>query len=62
MMDAYSAGLLVEAFACNARVAAMEAENQYRLGCGNGIAYGEEAFQREADMLDHLAVALRNRG
>lgn len=62
MMDAWAASILVQAFACNARVAGMAAENQHRLDCGNSIAYGEEAFQLEANTLEHLAGCLRANG
>lgn len=62
MMDAYAASILVQAFACNARVAGMAAENQHRIDCGNGVAYGEESFQEEANILEHLAGCLRAHG
>jgi len=61
-MDAYETGLLVQAFACNARVAGMVAENEQRQQCGNSIAYGVEAFSLEADLLEHLASALKMLG
>lgn len=61
MMDVHAMALMVQAFAVNARVAGMVAENQHRLDCGNSIAYGVEAFEAEASTLDYLAEALRSR-
>jgi len=34
----------------------MEAENQHRMHCGNGIAYGEDSFMIEAAHLEQLAM------
>lgn len=40
---------------CLARIEGMKAENTHREQCGNPIAYGDEAFGREADELMRLA-------
>lgn len=61
-MDALSAALLVRAMASQTRVAAMEAENQYRISLGQSLAYGEEAFLAEADVMDNIATGLQWRG
>jgi hypothetical protein len=58
MLDIYDTALMVQAFACNARVAAMQAENQYRADCGNSVAYAEEAFLNEANRLDGISDEL----
>lgn len=46
--------------ACNARVEGMKAENQHRLNCENGVAYGDDAFAYEAKLLDELSIEARN--
>lgn len=61
-LDAFEASLVVQAMACSARVEGMRAENAHRESCGNGPAYGEEAFNAEAVTLEHLAACLRERG
>lgn len=58
MDSAYCAALVVQAQACVARVEGMKAENQNRLDCGHSLAYGEEAFDREAQTLEYIASAL----
>ena len=54
-MTAELARLIALMHAANARVASMQAENQHRLDCGNSIAYGEDAFNNEAEELADLA-------
>lgn len=49
---------LVQAFACNARIAAMQAHNQHRLSIDNSIAYDEDAFLYEAQVLEGISEAL----
>lgn len=52
--------LLAQIALFNAKIAAMQAENQFRLGIGETIAYGEEAFisviAEYEDNLGHDAV------
>jgi hypothetical protein len=43
--DEARAAYIVSQSACAmARIAGMQAENAHRQSCGNGIAYGEDAF------------------
>lgn len=58
-MDPIQTYILIEAFAINAEIEAMKAENQHRHACGNSIAYGEDAFLGKADALYNLANAIR---
>lgn len=46
--------------AAQARIAGMQAENAYRLACGNSVAYADEAFGIEADQLERLATEAIN--
>lgn len=46
--------------AAQARIAGMQAENQHRLACGDSIAYGEDAFNIEADFLEQLSIQAIN--
>jgi len=39
-----AAYIVSQAVCAMARIAGMQAENAHRLSCGNGIAYGEDAF------------------
>jgi hypothetical protein len=56
----YLVGLVAQIAAAQARVAAMHAENLCRTAAGNSPVYGEDAFNAQANALDHLAVAARN--
>lgn len=40
-----AAYIMAQAAALNARVAGMRAENDWRISCGNSIAYTEEHFE-----------------
>lgn len=57
-MNNHVAGLLVSAFACNARIAGMQAANQERESRGEAPAYGEDAFGYEANELQNLSQAI----
>ena len=47
--DAGRAAFIMSQVVCaQARIAGMIAENQHRVLCGNGIAYGEDAFNSVA--------------
>lgn len=46
--------------AAHARIEAMKAENMYRLSCGHSVAYGEEAFYIQADILEKIASDLEH--
>ena len=61
MIDAYEAALLTQAFACNARIEGMKADNAYWLHQGSGPAYNAEAFNTEARELEWISQALRSR-
>lgn len=54
-MDDYNVRKLARILACQARVLGMQAENAWRESCGNSIAYTEEQFFAEAEMLENLA-------
>ena len=54
-MNNSTARCLVNAFACNASIEAMKAENAFRERNGQAIAYGEDAFNIEAGNLELLA-------
>lgn len=60
MMTAYAASVLVDAMVVQARIEGMKAENAHREACGQGVAYGEEAFFGESDTLAHFAGVLRS--
>lgn len=45
-------GLILASYA---RVEAMKAENAFRMACGNSPAYGEDAFNIEANHIESLA-------
>lgn len=51
--------ILAQISACNARVAAMQAENAHRVSNGWANTYGEDAFNQEAAGLEYLAAAAR---
>lgn len=36
----------------NGRIAAMQAENQHRISCGNSIAYGADEIQAEVESFE----------
>lgn len=55
MLEPHHLRTLTFVLATNARIEAMKAENQHRLACGNGISYGEDAFNAQAGELDRLA-------
>lgn len=59
-MNAVTARIMIEAFAANARIEAMKAENAERCRQGLANAYGEKSFQSEADGLSILARDLFN--
>ena len=59
-MNPQLVGLLAAIFASNARVLAMQAENQTRVANGNSPAYGEDAFLTEAHHLEQLGMEARN--
>lgn len=44
----------IRGLAVFARIQGMIAENNYRMANGDSIAYGEEAFQAEANELENL--------
>ena len=60
-MDAYEAGIFLQAQACMTRVAGMEAENTKREQLGQSLAYGEEAFEAQAKAIDYFAGVLFSR-
>lgn len=60
-IDVFSLSLMARVYACNARVEAMKAENQVRASLGESLAYPGEAFNHEANEIEHLAEALRDR-
>lgn len=60
-----AAALVMSQAACAmARAAGMTAENQYRMACGNQVAYGEDAFLKLIDEygIDHNAVVSTLKG
>jgi hypothetical protein len=61
-MNAQLVYILASIAAEQARVAAMQAENQWRERQGQAPAYGEDAFLIVAGRLDELTVEARNAG
>ena len=57
-MEAWLLAQQIEMEAIKTEVQGMIAENQYHMGLGQGIAYGEEAFQKKADELRAIAVRI----
>ena len=55
-MTAQLVRILAAIAASQARVAAMQAKNIERLCSEKSIAYGEEAFLDEADLLEKLSI------
>lgn len=60
-IDPFSLSLMARVYACNARVEAMKAENDFRISCGSSPAYREDAFTGEAITIEQLAEALKGR-
>lgn len=56
MTDAKLVSIAAQIFACNARIAAMQAENMHKNMCGDSQLYLEENFWREAEKLEALAA------
>lgn len=54
-MDNLQVGILIQAFAVNARIEGMKAENFNRLQMGNTVAYDEGPFHEAACELEQLA-------
>lgn len=54
-MNAVTARILIEAFAVNAEIEGMKAENVHRLHCGHSIAFGEDCFMQKAHVLQNMA-------
>lgn len=59
-MTSQLVAILAQIAAVQTRVVAMQAENQHRASVGLSIAYGEEAFLCEADLLLNLSIEARN--
>lgn len=59
-MNAQLIAIMAHIAACNARVAAMQAENDQRKATGNSMAYAENDFMYEANQLDSLAIEARS--
>lgn len=60
-MDTYEASIFLQAQACMARVAGMQAENAQRGVLGYSMAYDAEAFEEEAKNIEHYAGVLHSR-
>lgn len=61
-VNSHGLAAFVNAMACNARVLGMQAENSHRQACGNSPAYGEDAFNIEARVMDEYATQIRENG
>lgn len=59
-MNTTLVAILAHISACNARVAAMQAENEQRKAVGSSMAYTDADFMYEANQLDQLAIEARN--
>lgn len=57
-MNNHVARLMVQAFACNARIAGMQATNQNRVSREESPAYDEADFSYEAVVLEGIAQAI----
>ena len=60
MVSAQLVGIMAAIAAAQARIAAMQAHNDWCLQVGDSGLYPEEAFSAEAEMLDQLSVEARN--
>ena len=58
-MTGFQIYVLASISASQARIAGMQAENQLRQMKGEGPAYGEDAFNKEATKLQTLARQVR---
>lgn len=56
---ALAASDIASAMAAVVRAMGMQAENQFRTQIGESISYGDDAFQREADIIEGCAFRLR---
>lgn len=54
-MNAVTARILIEAFAVNAEIEGMKAENQDRVNRGLAVAFTETAFNQKASVLQNMA-------
>lgn len=57
-MNAVTARILIDAYAINAEIEGMKAENEDRARRGLSVAYTEEAFEKHAAQLRNLSNAL----
>lgn len=60
-VDTFEWAKIVEAFACNARIAGMQAFNAHWAALGQPPAYDEQHFLGEASTLDSIAGLLMER-
>jgi hypothetical protein len=58
-MDAQMWACVADLFAANAEVLGMRAENEFRVGNGNSVAYGDEHFMAVAERLTQLGSRMR---
>ena len=57
-MESWLLAQQIEMEVIKTEVQGMIAENQYHMGLGQSVAYGEEAFQEKANELRAIAVRI----
>ena len=57
-MESWLLAQQIEMEVIKTEVQGMIAENQYHMGLGQNVAYGEEAFQEKADELRNIATCI----